>query len=63
MSILARKFKEFVGSEAGPTATEYAIMLALIIVVCIGAISALGGRVNSIFGSVSTAMDAAGSGS
>jgi pilus assembly protein Flp/PilA len=63
MSILARKFREFVGSEDGPTATEYAIMLALIIVVCIATIGALGSRVNTIFGSVSTAMDAAGSGS
>jgi len=60
MSFLAKKFGEFLGSEDGPTATEYAVMLALIIVVCLGAISALGGRVNTIFGSVSDAMDTAG---
>jgi len=61
MSFLAKKFGEFLGSEDGPTATEYAVMLALIIVVCIGAIGTLGGRVNSIFGTVSSALDTAGS--
>ena len=32
----------FLKREDGPTAVEYAVMLALIIVVCIAAISALG---------------------
>lgn len=41
--------REFVRSEDGPTATEYAIMLALIIVVSIGAISGLGTTVDAIF--------------
>lgn len=36
-------------SEDGPTATEYAIMLALIIVVSIAAISGLGTTVDAIF--------------
>jgi pilus assembly protein Flp/PilA len=34
--------KRFVQSEDGPTAVEYAVMLALIIVVCIAAITSLG---------------------
>lgn len=37
-----RRASEFVVSEEGPTATEYAIMLALIIVVAIGTIRTLG---------------------
>ena len=42
----------FVKAEDGPTAVEYAVMLALIIVVCIGAITTLGGNANTTFTSV-----------
>jgi pilus assembly protein Flp/PilA len=38
--------------EDGPTAVEYAVMLALIIVVCITAITALGTNANATFTSV-----------
>lgn len=43
-------------SEDGPTAVEYAVMLALIIVVCITAITALGSNANSTFTSVSNTI-------
>ena len=46
----------FVKREDGPTAVEYAVMLALIIVVCIAAITTLGGNANSTFTSVGTAI-------
>ena len=49
-------FKSFFQSEEGATATEYAVMLALIIIVCIGAITALGGKVRDIFTSVEGAL-------
>jgi pilus assembly protein Flp/PilA len=49
---------EFVNREDGPTAVEYAVMLALIIVVCIGAITTLGKNANGTFTSVGTAMSA-----
>ena len=42
----------FLRSEDGPTAVEYAVMLALIIVVCITAITALGTNANKIFSNV-----------
>jgi pilus assembly protein Flp/PilA len=42
----------FVTNEDGPTAVEYAVMLALIIVVCIGAIQLVGSNANSQFGYV-----------
>ena len=42
----------FLKNEDGPTAVEYAVMLALIIVVCIGAITTLGGNANKTFTSV-----------
>ena len=52
-----RKFAErvvnFLKREDGPTAVEYAVMLALIIVVCITAITALGTNANKTFTSVS----------
>ena len=54
--------KSFVRDEEGATATEYAVMLALIIVVALGAISALGTRVNQAFSDTSTALENAGVG-
>jgi pilus assembly protein Flp/PilA len=42
----------FLKREDGPTAVEYAVMLALIIVVCIAAITTLGSNTNSTFTSV-----------
>jgi pilus assembly protein Flp/PilA len=44
----------FIKDESGPTAVEYAVMLALIIVVCITAISALGTNANNTFSYVAT---------
>ena len=43
----------FLEREDGPTAVEYAVMLALIIVVCITAITALGTNANKTFTTVS----------
>ena len=43
----------FLQREDGPTAVEYAVMLALIIVVCIAAITALGSNANVTFSEVS----------
>jgi pilus assembly protein Flp/PilA len=42
----------FLVSEEGPTATEYAVMLALIIMVCLGAITGIGTKVDSMFTSI-----------
>jgi pilus assembly protein Flp/PilA len=42
----------FLQSEDGPTAVEYAVMLALIIVVCITAITTLGSNANKTFSNV-----------
>lgn len=44
--------KKFLVSEDGPTAVEYAVMLALIIVVCLAAISAIGTKANAKFNAV-----------
>jgi pilus assembly protein Flp/PilA len=49
----------FLQREDGPTAVEYAVMLALIVVVCITAITALGSNANKTFSNV--ALNAAAS--
>ena len=46
----------FLRNEDGPTAVEYAVMLALIIVVCIAAITTLGQNANSTFSFVGSAI-------
>jgi pilus assembly protein Flp/PilA len=52
---------DFLKREDGPTAVEYAVMLALIIVVCIAAISALGSNAEATFSLVGSAVNTAGS--
>lgn len=56
MSNFLTRAKSFLRSEDGPTATEYAVMLALIIIVALGAITGLGSTVNGIFGNVNTQL-------
>ena len=56
MKSLAQKLQRFLVSEDGPTAVEYAVMLALIIVVCISAISALGSNASNTFTYVGNAV-------
>jgi pilus assembly protein Flp/PilA len=36
-------------NEDGPTASEYAVMLALIVLVAVGAITLLGNRISNVF--------------
>jgi pilus assembly protein Flp/PilA len=56
MSQMINSVKRFLGSEDGPTAVEYAVMLALIVVVCLTAIQAVGTNANAKFNAVSTAL-------
>jgi pilus assembly protein Flp/PilA len=56
MKNLTLKVQRFLVSEDGPTAVEYAVMLALIIVVCLTAIQAIGTNSNVTFNSVATVM-------
>jgi pilus assembly protein Flp/PilA len=53
---LYQHLRTFVKDEDGPTAVEYAVMLALIIVVCITAITALGTAASNTFNNVATAV-------
>ena len=54
MKFAIRAVRSFLREDSAATATEYAFMLALIIVVCIGAISALGTKVSGTFATTST---------
>jgi pilus assembly protein Flp/PilA len=57
MSKLGQFAVDFLKREDGPTAVEYAVMLALIIVVCIAAISALGSNAEGTFNLVGSAVN------
>jgi pilus assembly protein Flp/PilA len=52
MGHLRHFLADFLTREDGPTAVEYAVMLALIIVVCLAAITTLGSNANSTFTTV-----------
>ena len=56
MRTLAQSVVNFLKREDGPTAVEYAVMLALIIVVCITAITTLGTNANKTFTTVGNAI-------
>ena len=60
-----RKFTQalvnFINDESGPTAVEYAVMLALIIVVCITAVTTLGTNANNTFSYVGNKIGGSGS--
>jgi pilus assembly protein Flp/PilA len=55
-----KKFlRRLVVEEDGPTAVEYAVMLALIIVVCVGAVGSLGLAVAANFNDSNDKLTAA----
>lgn len=57
MNWLKEKFSRLIREEEGATATEYAVMLVLIIVVCLATIIFLGQKVEEGFNQVATALD------
>ena len=61
MKSLVTKVNRFLKSEDGPTAVEYAVMLALIIIVCLAAITAVGTQAAAQFNNIATQVGKAGS--
>jgi pilus assembly protein Flp/PilA len=61
MQLFAQHVVNFLKREDGPTAVEYAVMLALIVVVCIAAITSLGTNAEQTFETVSNATSTASS--
>lgn len=56
MTSMLNRAKQFLVSEDGPTATEYAVMLALIIIVALAAITQLGEKVSTVFTNVESEL-------
>ena len=56
MSRILNHVQRFLKSEDGPTAVEYAVMLALIVIVCLTAIQAIGTNANATFNSIATVL-------
>ena len=56
MNAMLSKCRRFLVSEDGPTAVEYAVMLALILVACITIVTSLGQSVSGTFSTVNNAM-------
>jgi pilus assembly protein Flp/PilA len=56
MRSMTKSFVKFLKREDGPTAVEYAVMLALIVVVCIAAITAIGTSASSTFSKVGSTV-------
>ena len=56
MKGFTKKLQRFLKSEDGPTAVEYAEMLALIIIVCLTAITSLGTNAKTTFTNVATSL-------
>ena len=52
MEKMKQKMMELWKDEEGATMVEYGLMVALIAVVCITTVQALGGSINTMFGSV-----------
>jgi pilus assembly protein Flp/PilA len=55
-TMFVNTIKRFLVSEDGPTAVEYAVMLALIVVVCLTAIQAIGTNANTTFNKTANAL-------
>jgi pilus assembly protein Flp/PilA len=56
MQAFTSKIRRFLVSEDGPTAVEYAVMLALILVACITIVTSLGTSVSGTFSKVNASM-------
>jgi pilus assembly protein Flp/PilA len=56
MKQLAFKLRKLLRSEEGPTAVEYAVMMALIVIVCLGAIKSIGTNAKTTFTNIANTL-------
>ena len=56
MARILPSISRFLVNEDGPTAVEYAVMLALILVACISIVTTLGKSISNTFTSVNTSL-------
>lgn len=60
MRTVIHQVRNFLKDESGPTSVEYAVMMALIMLVCISAIRALGNNQSGMWGGIDSKLDAHG---
>jgi pilus assembly protein Flp/PilA len=58
MKAFKTQVSRFLKSEDGPTAVEYAVMLALILVACITIVTSLGQNISGTFSKVNSGLSA-----
>jgi pilus assembly protein Flp/PilA len=56
LPMILNHIKRFIASEDGPTAVEYAVMLALIIIVCLVSIQAVGTNTSTTFQNIGNSL-------
>lgn len=56
MNFIVKRTREFLIREDGPTATEYAVLLAVIAMTVIGAMAAFGTRVEAIYTAIESSV-------
>jgi pilus assembly protein Flp/PilA len=56
MHSLKQRLENFLEQEDGPTTFEYAVMLSLIVAVCVGTVTTLGGKTTQPYATVSSAV-------
>ncbi len=59
---MLKSLKNFCEDESGATAIEYGLIAALVSVAAIGALTTMGNTLNTMFGTVSNAMNTAATG-
>lgn len=57
---VCRRCAQFVRGEEGPSATEYAIMLAVIVLVAAASIRQIGEKIHFVYQNIETAVATAG---
>jgi pilus assembly protein Flp/PilA len=60
MQAFVSKLQRFLTSQDGPTAVEYAVMLALIVIVCLAAIATVGTNAKTTFTNVGNSLASGG---
>ncbi len=56
MRKLIHQIRQFVRREDGPTAVEYAVMLAMIVVVCLAAVRTVGTNTTTTYTNISKSL-------
>ena len=56
MDKILKRIRNFISAEDGPTAVEYAVMLAMIIVVCLAAVRTLGTNAKTTFTNIANSI-------